>query len=143
MSDIFQKKEIQQDIPLTADASIITWDGQLAYATQVSVTYSQQITRRRTIGGANAVIYASQPNGQINIQRLVAQNWNKIFKKDGWGSCEPVELGLKLGDCNKEAGSGGFKFTNCIVSQYSIQLEAESTTVADNLVIDFLQMIQD
>jgi hypothetical protein len=134
-----------------ADKAKIMWDGELAGATQVSVTYAQQINRRRTIGNKDATIYGSQPQGNINIQRLVFSGGEggAIFSKTGWDACkDAADISIYLGEgCANDGGGGGaggglsWEAKGCRVSQYSLQMEAESLTVADNVVIEFLQLI--
>ena len=143
MADIFNRKLAKIETPFTADACMVKVDGSEAlFGVQVQCTYSQQIQRRRSIGNQNAVIYGSQPMGQVSINRLVVKDAYDIltgptFK--GCGQSGTVEIILK-GNCPDAAGQVTFKCTGCIASVVSISIEAEGLTVMDNIVIDFLQM---
>ena len=89
----------------------------------------------------NAVIYGSQPIGQISINRLVADSSYDILSGatfQGCGQNGSVELVL-TGNC-PGAESVTFKCTGCIASQFSLSIESEGLTVMDNIVIEFLQM---
>jgi hypothetical protein len=132
-----------------ADRASISWGDKLGGATQVSVTYAQQINRRRTIGGKEATIYGSQPQGNLNIQRLVFSDGTgaAIFNLPGWDACgDAADLTVTLAAGCANGGGGGksltFQVKGARVTQYSLQMEAESLTVADNVVLEFLQLIQ-
>lgn len=143
MADIFNRKIAKIETPFTADACMVKVDGSEAlFGVQVQCTYSQQIQRRRSIGNNSAVIYGSQPIGQISINRLVVKDAYSILNGktfQGCGQDGKVELVLK-GNCPGSAGQVTFKCTGCIASQFSISIEAEGLTVMDNIVIEFLQM---
>jgi hypothetical protein len=126
--------------PLTADKATIDWGGPVTAAIQLSVAYMQQVQRRRTIGNRDAVIWATMPQGQITIARLLTTDATSLFTAPGWKACEPGTITLNLGGgCD---GATAFSLTalHCIVSQFSLQAEAESLTVMDNVVIEFLQL---
>ena len=141
MADIFGFEDYIPGTPLTADKATIQWDkGLVTGATQVSISYAQQVNRRRTIGNKSAIIWASLPNGQITIQRLLTTDTQGLFSAAGWNACNPGAILIDFGGgCDK---SGGVTYTalGCIVSQFSVQAEAESLTVMDNVVIEFLQL---
>lgn len=140
MADIFNRKPYKIEQPFTADACMVKVDGSEAlFGVQVQCSYSQQIQRRRSIGNQNAVIYGSQPIGQISINRLVVKDAYSILNGETFSSCGSgrVELILK-GNC--EGGAVTFRCTGCVASQFSISIEAEGLTVMDNIVIEFLQM---
>jgi hypothetical protein len=140
MADIYGHSDYQTQTPFTADKAILTWGDVVTGAVQVNVTYAQQANRRRTIGNRAAVIWTTMPSGQINIQRLVTTNTSELFKGDGWTACKPGTITLALtSDCD---ASGKITFTakGCVVTQFSISAEAESLTVMDNVVIEFLQL---
>jgi hypothetical protein len=138
--DLYGHADQNIKTPLTADKATINWGGIVTGAIQVSVQYAQQINRRRTIGNKDAVIYASMPQGQVTIQRLLTTDATALFSAPGWKACLPGTITLTLaGGCD---GTGGPTFTarGCIVSQFSVQAEAESLTVMDNVVVEFLQL---
>ena len=127
--------------PLTADAATIDWGGELLGAVQVSIQYAQQINRRRTIGNKSAVIWASMPQGQITIQRLMVSTAADIFTKEGFDVCkDPAKITLKLSSACGGGAGPTYTATGCIVSQYQVSAEAESLTVVDNVVIEFLNL---
>lgn len=141
MPDLFQRKVPPSEAPITADHCTLTWDGDVMGATQVTISFQQQINRRRVIGNKLAAIWGSSPQGQANIQRLlVGADASAIFGKEGWDVCTPTTVIFKAG--TSECGGGNFtlKATGCIVASYQIQAEAESLTVMDNVVIEFLQL---
>jgi hypothetical protein len=138
MADLFGFDYHRIATPLTADRATIQWGGVVTGAIQVSVSYAQQINRRRTIGNQDAVIYASMPNGQITIQRLLTSNASGLYNAPGWSACKPGTVSVALGSCN--GGGTGFTASGCVVSQFQVQAEAESLTVMDNVVIEFLQL---
>jgi hypothetical protein len=136
MADLFGYQTASIKTPVTADKCTLSWGGTVAGAVQVSISYSQQINRRRTIGNKDTVIWASQPSGQATIQRLITSGG--IATGEGWNPCSPATITFNLGSCN--GGGGSLTAHGCVVTQYSIQAEAESLTVMDNVVIDFLQL---
>lgn len=142
MADLFGFSESKYQTPLTADKATIEWSGTVTGAVNISIAYNQPINRRRTIGNKDTALWASLPTGQINIQRLLTTNVSALFSSDGWNACKPGTLTLRLaGGCDSKEGIT-FTATNCIVSQYNVSAEAESLTVVDNLVIEFLQLKQ-
>ena len=140
MADLFGFSNQTIKTPFTADKATIQWGSNIVTgAIQIAVTYAQQINRRRTIGNRDAVIYASQPNGNINIQRLVTNNSSALFAAPGWNACNPGTITLGMGGCGRETGTR-YTATGCVVSQFSVTAEAESLTVMDNVVVEFLQL---
>lgn len=136
MADLYGRSIARIDTPLTADQAIIGWGPAEGAAVQVSIAYQQQVNRRRTIGNTAAVIWASMPQGQITIARLMVPA--TVIGGEGFDPCQPATITLTLAGC----GSQGPKYTarGCIVSQYSVSAEAESLTVMDNMTIDFLTL---
>lgn len=142
MADLFGFSNQSIKTPITADKAILQWGDIVAGALQVSITYAQPINRRRTIGNKDAVIWASQPNGQVTIQRLITTDASGLFKSPGWSACNPGTITLALRGGCESAGSGPtFIATGCVVSQFNVSAEAESLTVMDNVTIDFLQLM--
>lgn len=126
--------------PLTADKARLIWGALVTGAIQVAISYAQQVNRRRTIGNKNAVIWAAMPSGQITVQRLLTTDSSALFSAPGWQACNPGTITLELaGGCDGGAANT-FTATGCIVSQFSVQAEAESLTVMDNVTIEFLQL---
>lgn len=139
MGDLYGRGVAESLAPLTADVCTLNWaGGEENAAVQVSISYNQQINRRRAIGNKKAVIWASMPQGQITIGRLMLPGTKA--GGNGFDACKPSEVTLTTkGACGKGAGP---KYTakGCIVTQYSVTLEAESLTVMDNIVIEFLTL---
>jgi len=140
MADLFGFTSQTIKTPFTADKATIQWGSVVTGATQVTVSYAQQVNRRRTIGNRDTVIFASQPNGNINIQRLVTNNSSQLFKSPGWSACTPGTITLTLGGCPNDGGTSTYTATGCVVSQFSITAEAESLSIMDNVVVEFLQL---
>jgi hypothetical protein len=139
-NDVFGFRGQDIAIPLTADKATLIWGDIVTGAIQVSITYAQQVNRRRTIGNVSAVIWASMPSGQITIQRLLTTDSAGLFSAPGWQACLPGTITLQLaGGCDR-GPAGSYTAWGCIVSQFSIQAEAESLTVMDNVTIEFLQL---
>lgn len=136
MADLFGYENVSPQAPITADRCIISFDGVIATAMQVQISYQQQINRRRTIGNKEALMWGSQPQGQANIQRMVVGK--ERYGGNGWSACNPADVTFEMNGCS----SAGSKFTakSAVVSQFSITAEAESLTVMDNVVIDFMQL---
>jgi len=139
MADLFQRENPTAQAPITADRCKINWGGAFAAAMQVSISYQQQVQRRRTIGNQVAALWATFPVGQITIARLLTSAEYDIFSKAGWDACKPGQISFQLGECG---GGGGSTLTadSCIVSSYQLSAEAEGLTVVDNVVIDFLTL---
>lgn len=139
MADIFGREPLQISTPLTADKCIIYWEGEVDSAVNVSIEYSQQVTRRRSIGNNKAVVYGSQPQGRISIGRLLTTTAGK-FAEPAWtcGSGDSV-ITLTTRGCDGEGGQT-YRCAGCVVTSYSIQVEAEGLTVVDNVVIEFLEL---
>jgi hypothetical protein len=162
MADLYGFDNQTIKTPLTADKATITWQGVsgeiITGAVQVSISYAQAINRRRSIGNKDAIIWSAMPSGQITIQRLLTIDSNGLFSARGWKSCDPGTITLTLGggacDSATQTASGStavgatskaaitYTATGCIVSQFNVQAEAESLTVMDNVVIEFLQLSQ-
>ena len=86
------------------------------------------------------MIWAALPNGQITIQRMLTTDAKSLFTASGWQACNPGTITISVGGgCD---GAGGLKLTatGCVVTQFGLSLEAESLTVMDNVVIEFLQL---
>jgi len=138
--DLFYRTIVKPEAPITADKCYLQWGDTVAAATQVTIQFQQQINRRRTVGNKKTVIWGSSPQGQINVQRLlVPGDAQAIFAKEGWDSCTPTTMSVVLAGCEGKAGPV-LQATGCVVSSYQVQAEAESLTVMDNIVIDFLQL---
>lgn len=137
MADLFKREGASYKAPITADKCTITWGGIVTAAIQVQISYAQQVSRRRSIGNKDMVIFASYPVGQITIGRMICDGAGDIFDKEGWDHCSPGQITLSQDGCGS-----GFKLTakNCVVSQYQISAEAEGLTVIDNIVIEFLEL---
>ena len=137
MGDLFQRDAGSYKAPITADKCTLSWGGIITAAIQVQISYAQQVSRRRSIGNKDMVIFASYPQGQISIARMLCDGADDIFGKPGWAHCTPGTISFNMAGCG-----GGFNLTanNCIVSQYTVSAEAEGLTVVDNLVIEFLEL---
>jgi hypothetical protein len=143
MADLFQRQDTTIKTPVTADNCIITWGGTVAAATQVQISYQQQVQRRRTIGNQTAIIYATYPIGNVTIARLIADGAGDIFSNPGWSACTPGTITFSMsGGHGSNCSAGGYSLTakGAIVSSYSLSAEAEGLTVVDNIVIDFLEL---
>ncbi len=135
MSDIYGFSS-NVSTPATADKSTIGWGGSVAGAVQVSISYNQQINKRRSMGNGGAIVWASQPTGQINIQKLVIGSLVKGAA--GFKACTPTTITFNAGSC--ASGGGGVTATGCVVSQYTITAETDGMTVMENVVIDFVSL---
>jgi len=139
--DVFRRTAQIPAVPLTADRATINWDGIIAAALNFNVQYAQGVNRYRTIGNQEAVILTTQPQGSINIQRIITETAADIFSKTGWNSCDPATITFTLGSCQDDGtGTQSFTATGCVVSTYQLQGEAEGLTIIDNITIEFLQL---
>lgn len=150
--DIFKRLPVEVKKPITADMSILEWDGWLSTATNFTLNYTQPVTRRRTLGtGVSrnvAVIYAGQPYGTISIQRLFAEQLNgekPIFDRPGWNPCAGLATIKIMFTGNSiiagcEINGGIYTAQGCLVTTYALSAEAEGLTVIDNVQIEFLQL---
>ena len=139
MADLFKHQQATAVAPFTTDKCAIEWGGPVWAANQVSVSYTQQVQRRRTIGNSNVMLWANLPSGQITIARMMGENSKEIYGKDGWNMCKPTDITLETKGCK---GSVKFTAKDCLVVNYQIQLETEGLTVIDNLTIEFLELSQ-
>jgi hypothetical protein len=138
MADLFQTNSQARAVaPFTADKCTIQWGGEIAGAMNVTVSYAQQINRRRTIGNKQAMLWASLPNGQITIGRLMATDAGSLFGAPGWNACSPGAVTLQVAGCD---GSVSYTASDAIVTQYQVSAEAEGLTVMDNVVLEFLTL---
>ena len=137
MADIYSKNQTTFEAPYTADKCIIQWDTQVTTANNVSISYAQQVNRRRTIGNQFAMLWANMPSGQITIARLMSPNGESLLKSKGWNACSPGTITIKTDGC-----ISGTVYTahKCIVTQYQIQMETEGLSVVDNIVVEFLEL---
>ena len=142
MADLFKREGGDYKAPITADRCTISWDGgPVTAALQVSINYAQQVQRRRTIGNKEAAIWATFPQGQITIQRMLTDSAAEIFGKPGWDACKPAStVTFTMAGCN--GGGPTLTASDCIVTQYSVSAESEGLTVVDNIVIEFLKLSQ-
>ena len=154
MADVFGRRMVSPQKPITADMCQIIWPGGtdgdiITAATNVNIVYQQAVTRRRTLGSAGgapiAVLYPSQPAGSLTMQRLVSEKRQQLFNRDGWNICRPPATltinfvsNANYADCTVTGDS--YILTGAMVSSYSLAAEAESLTVVDNVSVDFLQM---
>lgn len=167
--DLYGRRMVRAVKPITADMCTIVFTADnaastakseiIAGATNISISYQQQVMRRRTLGSAGgsplAVIYPTQPMGTLTMSRLFARYHDadpalntieSLFSFPGWDICKgTASITLKFnGDsaftgCNEKYG--GFKLSGATVTGYSLSAEAEGLTVLDNVNIEFLQMI--
>ena len=141
MAELYGRTGGAYKAPITADQCTLKWAGTtVSAAMQVQISYSQQVQRRRTIGNVEAAIWATYPTGQITIARMITTSAGDIFGLAGWDACkEPKDIILELKSC--QGGTGGtYTAKSCIVTQYTISAESEGLTVADNIVIEFLNL---
>ena len=122
--------------PATADKCTVSFGDTIGAAVQVQITYQQQINRRRTIGGAKGLIWASAPQGQASIQQMVVNSLSTGGA--GWNACSPTTISFKAGGCGSSGGT--IRGNGAVVSQFSISAEVEGMTVMNNLVIDFFSL---
>lgn len=175
VGEIFGRKAARTVRPITADMCSIIWSGDddpnvtagttVLGATNISISYQQQVVRRRTLaapgGTPLALIYPTQPLGSIQIQRLyadlvnqagartlnkeVASNVQGIFQLPGWNVCQGT-ASLKISFSGETAyekcatAARGYRATGAVVTGYNISAEAEGLTVVDNVSIEFLQL---
>lgn len=173
-AELFGRTPVKTVRPITADMCTILWSpenpssgatgGILTGATNINISYQQQVVRRRTLATANgtplAAIYPTQPQGSIQIQRLFADlssevgsanngqiltSVHDLFSFAGWNVCAGTAA-ITLNFDGKSAypdcatKTYGYRMTGAIVTGYNISAEAEGLTVVDNVSIEFLQM---
>ena len=148
MADLFGRTSGSLKTPITSDQCTITFDGnEVAQAVQFTCEYTQSVTRRRSIGSKDIVMYGSQPQGRITIGRLITTD-GTITEGASWTACGQGEITFSLGSCENAGSpgtagaSGGTKYTaiGCMVTSYSIQAQSEDLTVMDNVTIEFLEL---
>lgn len=139
MPDIFNRTPQQIKTPVTADRCTLTIDGAIVVnASQVQISYSQQVTRRRAIGNQLAIIYGSMPLGQITVSRLIADGSTDILGSAIF-SCTGGTVSISGTSCD---GAEQIKFTarGAIVSSYTLSVSADDLTVMDSMTIEFLEL---
>jgi hypothetical protein len=140
MADIFNKEEVQVRTPITADRCTIIWDGKdVTQAVNFQLTYNQPITRRRTIGNREAVIYGGQPQGSITIARLMTVDGQALFDTPSW-KCSGGSIQFTTGSCHADGATVTYHAHGTIVSSYSLSANPESLDVIDNISVDFLEL---
>lgn len=172
--EIFGRSAVKTVRPITADMCTILWSEEnvptpsrvVTGATNINISYQQQVVRRRTLATAGgsplAVIYPTQPIGSIQIQRLfadlsqqlgggstgyTASSVHDIFTLAGWNICRgTAELAVTFDGASAYPGcttkAPGYRMTGAVVTGYNISAEAEGLTVVDNVSIEFLQMFR-
>lgn len=147
-TDIFGRLPLQIGTPLTADACKIRIDStDVAEAYQVQLDYQQQVTRRRSIGNQAAVIYGSQPIGRLTVGRLMTES-TKIPETATFNGCGKGEVTISLSakpcDAQAQGPSNATTYTlkGCMVTSYTLQIQAEDLTVIDGITIEFLEMLK-
>lgn len=121
--------------PATADKCTVNFGGRQAGAVQVNFAYNQTINKRRSMGNAGCIVWASQPGGQITISKMVVEGLVK--GGPGFSACTPVNASFSLSGCS---GGGSVQATGCVVSQYTVTAETDGMTVMENIVIDCVSM---
>lgn len=153
-NDLFGRKQVHDNKPITADMCTIVWPGlsgttTIAAATSINIQYSQQVTRRRTMGARGgspqAVLYPSQPQGVFTMQRLMFQGRESLKNLKGFDVCKgTADINVNFNgeaayeDCAVKGDA--YILRGALVSSYSISAEAEGLVVMDNVTVDFLQM---
>lgn len=173
--EIFGRNAVTPVRPITADMCTIIWGSDKAGgdigkvvtgATNINISYQQQVIRRRTLATAGgsplAVIYPSQPMGSLQIQRLFADlgtqltgdatgfrtaSVHDIFDLPGWNICNgTASISVTFDGAsaypNCETKAPGYRMTGAVVTGYNISAEAEGLTVVDNVSVEFLQMFR-
>jgi hypothetical protein len=137
MADIYGFKSDSIKAPFTADKCKVSFGGQVGSAVNVTIQFNQQINRRRVVGDANVLLWASAPQGQASIQTMIV---DKPLKGSGagWNACEVGEVRFDLAGC--QSGGGTVTCSGAVVSSYSVSAEVEGLTVMENLVIDFVSL---
>ena len=147
MADIFNRQPLNIEKPITADMTLINWDGTIAQATNLSLQYQQAVNRRWTLGSAQntCVIYPGRPIGSIQIQRLFVDQNENIFGKPGFDPCgTPATIYIDLTgasalvNCNTTGGE--YIARGGIVTSYGFTAEADGLTIVDNVNIEFMQL---
>ncbi len=140
---MFGREHIDQKTAITSDRCSVIFDtSPVAEAIQMSISYNQSVTRRRSIGGKVAVIYGSQPVGQCTIARMVlANDPGTFFAGPSWSGCQGGSITLTLAGCGDAPGAK-YQINGSLVTSFSIQLQSEDLTVVDNVSIDFLELIK-
>ena len=145
MADIFGRSQLTIMQPLTADACKVSIDSdEQKEAYQVQLEYTQNVTRRRSIGNSNAVIYGSQPVGRLTIGRLMTDGTD-IPSTATFNGCGKGTVSISTG--TKACGGGaaeetGLTYTlkGCMATSYTLQIQAEDLTVIDGITIEFLEL---
>jgi hypothetical protein len=135
MADLFGFQSDSIKTPATADRCTVSFGGAVASAVNVSIQYNQQINRRRVVGGAMVLLWASAPQGQASIQTMVAGSLLK-GSGSGWTACAPGVVTFNFGGCS--TGGGSVTCHGAVVSSYQVTAEVEGLTVMENVVIDFV-----
>lgn len=140
MADLFGKEPLRLKTPVTADQCTIIFDGEtVAQAVTFQLEYGQSITRRRSIGSKDAVVYGSQPQGRATIARLITKE-GAITKGKSWTACGNGTIRFNLGYCEGGITKDKYDATGCVVTSYSISASAEDLTVMDNVTIEFMEL---
>jgi hypothetical protein len=146
MADIFGRTKLTIEQPLTADACGVRIDNEeQGEAFQLQLEYTQQVTRRRSIGNNSAVIYGSQPVGRLTIQRLMTES-TEIPKSKTFNGCGQGKVTITVAGKACEPGSGSkigtsfYDLEGCMATSYTLQIQAEDLTVIDGITIEFLEM---
>ncbi len=155
MPDIFGREKQDVLLPMTTDNAKITIGNEIVYAQNVQITYTQDVQRRRVIGGKGALLIPGQPRGQmsIGIVMVAVNSANDSANGRGlspgspeelWSSCESggsIQVEFGAGPCGATGSKGKvYKLTGALVTQYGVSMEAEGMLIQENVVIDFLQL---
>lgn len=124
--------------PVTADKSTIFWGSELAGVMQFNLSYNQQINKRRSMGNGAAIVWASQPTGQITIQKMIFGG--SITSLPGFKACNPTSIKFSAKGCNGSS-LGNLTAVGCVVMQYAIAAETDGMSVLENVVIDFVALV--
>ena len=146
MADIFFKGPYDIKTPITADKVQILWDGKsFGSATNVSITYSSQVTRKYSLGTAGpsvATVYPGRPIGQMTIGHLFIEGGTaQLVRLKGFDVCGgTTNITLSMGGGCTGGAPGTYTVKGAYVISYSLQADADSLLVMDNLTVEFLEL---
>jgi hypothetical protein len=141
MADLFGRLASNIQPPITGDLATILWSGTvIGSATNLSISASQPISYRRTLGNKYATIIPGQPQVSLNMSRLVLSvDATSLFSLAGWQACNPASITVSFASCS--AGTDySFRVDGAVVANFGLVTDAESTSVIDQVSITALQL---
>ena len=143
-NDIFSRQTSSLGGVFTADRAKLTFaEGLRALVQQMSMVYSQTISRLYEVGSPNIYYIGGRTQGQMTINRVVGPKVTICGVYQRYGDvCRAREnvitLSLTETDCSTTSASDTtttFTMLNCVITQVGVSVAAQDMVINDNTTL--------